>query len=351
MTSLVAQPETKGDAIVRATSFQRKYHRQTITFDPRVLQNWQVSMSLPSISDSNGPISGLGALEVLPNELFRAILKKLDIQSALNFLQVSRLAHELVSSMKEYQHTLQHAPAALLAMVETGIAQSFTFEHLYHVMCLRECENCDNSDNLGRYLYLPTAKKICEKCLFVEMDMSFRTVTLSSFAKGANRPAKQLRQALHVVKSIPGEYFGYGTWRNRSLELINYIEAINIVNEDCIEPGYGYHPTQPGDSITRHMVSVPLPIFNDSTREMEPVLGCRGCVLAWDEGFARGFRRRRGLTEKEGKERFNKHHSRSSLLEHFHNCRLAKWIWRESRQGTKFIGYLETDFTERRILL
>ena len=307
-----------GDAIIRKIGFRRQNHdKQIIQFDASFLRKWRTSM-LSSGGTLSGPVSGLGALQDIPTEIINVIIKELDIKSCLNFRQVCRLTRNIVTNTLEYSRVARHASTCLLAMFQAGLASSHTFADLYDAMLLRQCEVCHK---LAAYVNLPTLTKACDKCISV--NRRFLTVTLASFAKEAGWTAARLRKQLTVVKTVPGDYRGWGIVRSRAVDMICFVEGLRVVNDatKVIRPRFG---DQNGGVFIRRMVTAPLPFFNREFQRVQPVLTCKGCAWEHMEHF------RGSLSNQDYHERLWRHlpdHSEQGLLEHFEHCAPAKKIW------------------------
>jgi hypothetical protein len=316
--------ETKDDAIVWVIGFQRENHKkQIIQFDDKLLSYWKVSML--SATAITGPVSGLGALQGMPNEILNAIVAELDIRSYLSFRNVSRITRNFTSSNLEFRRVVTHAPTCLMAMVRTRVAGSYTFADLYYAMLIRRCEECGG---LAEYVYLPTLTKACDECLSTKRR--FLTVTLASFAKGAGCTAATLRKRLNVVKTVPADYRGWGIVRTRPVDMICYAEGLHIVNDASkdIKPKFG---DQNGGLFIRRMVTAPFPFFNKETREVEPILTCNGCGCQHRHIFL-GIR-----TQQEYNKYLWKHlpgHTKEGLLLHLEGCAPAQRLWCLSHNGT-----------------
>jgi hypothetical protein len=334
MASQGDQQETKEDAIIRVISFRRENHNeQIIKFDAKLLLDWQSSMIWSAAIA--GPISGLGAMQNLPVEVINLILKELDIESCLNFRKVSRVARNIVANTLEYRRIATHAPTCLLAMLRTGVAHSYTFPDLYRAMLLRDCEVCHK---LAAYVYLPKLTKACDKCISV--DKRFVTVTLASFAKEAGWTTARLRKQLSVVKTVSGDYRGWGVVRIRPVDMVNFAEALKVANDvtKSIRPKFG---DQSSGIFIRRMVTAPLPFFNKETQKTEPILTCKGCACRWQKAFD-GVQTQQNYHQNLW--RLLPDHSRSGLLAHFADCTSAKMLWAASDDGTKSTWRFDGNF-------
>ncbi|KAJ9150937.1 hypothetical protein NKR19_g5146 [Coniochaeta hoffmannii] len=326
--------ESKEDAIIRVIGFRRQNHdKQIIQFDANFLSKWKTSMLL-SGDTITGPVSGLGAMQDVPTEIINSILTELDIESCLNFRQVCRVARNIATNTLEYSRVATHAPTCLRAMFRTGLARSHSFADLYDALLLRHCEVCHKP---AAYVYLPTLTKACDKCISV--DRRFLTVTLASFAKEAGWTTARLRKRLTVVKTVPGDYRGWGIVRSRSVDMICFAEGLRVVNDatKVIRPRFG---DQTAGMFIRRMVTAPLPIFDKESQGVWPILTCKGCTWEHMDLFHGLF------TQQDYHEllwRYLPDHSGEGLLEHFEQCTRAKMIWAASNDGTASVRQSETD--------
>ncbi|KAB5533540.1 hypothetical protein GE09DRAFT_1250899 [Coniochaeta sp. 2T2.1] len=78
----------------------------------------------------------LGILEPLPTEITLAIIRAMDIRTALRFRQTNRRAYAVVPDQMEYRSVVKHAHACLITTLETGLAESLAFAHIHRPLLL-----------------------------------------------------------------------------------------------------------------------------------------------------------------------------------------------------------------------
>ena len=218
-------------------------------------------------------------LHKLPNELLIDILERLDIQSCLNLRQVNRRGRELVTNMTEYRLVTTLATVCFMALIRTGLAQTFTFSDIYRVMLLKNCETCGA---LARHIYLLTATRACEKCIL--RHSRFNTVDRQSLAITACSHNVTLRQCMPVLKGIPVNYItgakGVGPVE-QARSLINLKQALS---DQSLRSVFA-HPMKQRRQF-RLMATAPLRHFSADTQLCYRFLSCRGCAWYWEREVA-----------------------------------------------------------------
>lgn len=107
-------------------------------------------------------LSSIGSLDQLPIELLHLSLEYLDFESLLNLAISSFQCRSLVESLSAFRETVQHAPAALAVLQETGLLATHTARRIH--ASLRD-ETCGTCKGYGPYIFVYTAKRCCLPCL------------------------------------------------------------------------------------------------------------------------------------------------------------------------------------------
>ncbi|KAH6958065.1 hypothetical protein DER45DRAFT_561902 [Fusarium avenaceum] len=158
------------------------YHRRDfdLVLVPSLPFEKQIALDFQIFNDS--PISRLGTLEILPNEILNTILRSLDLHSYLKFRNTSRRARNYSNELHEFQLVVKYGLECLRNLVRVGLAKCSTIEDLYYALTR---ENCTYCNEFGGFLFLPNITRCCFYC--IRNSQELHVITLSSLFKIARR--------------------------------------------------------------------------------------------------------------------------------------------------------------------
>jgi hypothetical protein len=312
-------------------------------------------------------LAKLGSLDKLPTELIVEVLKLVSIKDVVHFRQVNRKARRSVQTMLSYERVSLYGLQCVRTMLSTDIAQHYTFEDLYDVLCTPRCVACGKS---GDFVYLPTLKRACLNCLLRSQyggglpfqrvssaRKAFFTVDKERFLDCADLNKKrreQLEKSLKYVHVTPGKRFissdrGVDVSDDMSWSLVNWNDSVAALNNI---PGEGSQHIQWIEELLRTVevhrslpvaviseplqlpghkcavaASSPMPYFNKTNGKVNRGLGCKGCALD------------RPQTPWMGRERRDTIYAEPDFLKHVQACPFAQGLWHRSARGTVSIEH------------
>lgn len=297
-----AHPEVeipKEELIIRVTAHHRKdLDEAVVTFDPGLLAKVHSWLQVPPPS---APEAGIPAhLDQLPLEIACEVLRFLDVGSILDFRQVSRSSHRLVSTLPEYQAVTKHATNLILALSEMRLAFNFTLVDIQRVLATKNC-SVRQCDQFGRFVFLPTLQRCCLHCLLVHQDFNvYRT--------------NQRSTGNPTFFTIAGSY-GYETSTLSPSTKFDYPQSYSLATEPSRFPRM--LPFTPG----RCMAAVAVPYVGSS---IEHGVCCTGCQMRIEKNLLDADLRF-DISERI--------YSHEGFLKHFRKCRQAKDLWKTGRGG------------------
>ncbi|CAG8886504.1 unnamed protein product [Penicillium egyptiacum] len=104
------------------------------------------------------PCYGLGSLEIMPLEVLRMVILRLNIQLITHFRRVNRRARLVVDQIPQYKQIIVHAPASIRGCLSIRTGFSFSCQDLYDKLRTADCNSCSD---FGGYLYLVTCRRVC----------------------------------------------------------------------------------------------------------------------------------------------------------------------------------------------
>jgi hypothetical protein len=273
------------------------------------------------MTPSGPPVTGLGSLEKLPQELIYEILSHLSIETTMRFQHVNRGAREVVYHSKGFQAVVDHTPEALYGVIKARMADTMSIADIYTPLCRTHCEKCGDA---GQYLYLPTLTRCCPRCL--HLDPAFRTVPLVSFAKENGFSPQRLRKLVTVVSGVPRKEGGYAYGEascTRRTNFVNYAEAKEAVERIT---GTMIQDTEP-QTKQSYVVSCNIPVYDKLNKRSYAALSCKGC--------AKGVSNEVALELKE--------YTEEDFVEHFWKCKAAQDLWKWTKKAERFLHHLDNN--------
>lgn len=139
----------------------------------------------------HSPTADLGALQVLPFDIFCQILPDLDLYGLNNFRRLNRLALEVVESLTLYKEVTRYAQHAVRGAFGIGTGHYMSYRLLHEKLCTWKCETCRD---FAGFLFLLTCKRVCKSCLskkgiFLPLEPS--------------HAARRFGLDLHLLKDVP----------------------------------------------------------------------------------------------------------------------------------------------------
>lgn len=311
------------NAVIRVAA----YHRQDwdfsfIRFHPK--EHAEIRTSIVE-AFRTPPTADLGLLDKLPPELFNEMFLELDILSCFCFRQVNRRARDVISSIKEYEAVARYGLDSLRATLLTDIAEWFTIDDLYQILCTPACARCGC---FGDFLFLHTLTRGCYDCIMFAPE--YITAHLPAFCMWMDVPLESMDGLLPVVYSIPGIYTNQD--RNKPnryplVELEAAIEAVWAAEDLKFDDGKENLVRSRIDDqmMARYMSSIAMPYLDVKTRQIHQGMNCKGCYIASVAPVIYDFQAVFGPREKV--------FSRGEFLKHFDSCVEAQKLWASSLGG------------------
>lgn len=276
------------------------------------------------------PVSGLSALDRLPQELVSIVLLNLDLLSYFRFRQVNRRARILSSALREYELVAKHGLEGLSGFLRTKLGHCFTIMELYLLLIAPNCTLCGE---FGGFLFLLTATRCCFAC--IRQSPKLRVLCASSFGKIAQISTRRLCRLLELTLcTIPGFYSMDQRSARRPKYLIPEDQTIaaltllGVISQRHIQALVGRNE----QVNQRFMASTAFPWYSLDSAEIEHGVSCKGCQVR--------------VEASDGSYEDRDHvYSKAGFLTHFKRCREAQHLWTESKNGTRLVD--EPEFTRR----
>lgn len=110
--------------------------------------------------------SNIGILQLLDNnEVFRDVIRALDIRSLMNLRSTNRFIYHLISGLRQFREA--DARAALASVCFTRTHKEWTLRQLHAAITVQHCDRCRNTTT-NEVIYLSVLSKdiICGTCVF-----------------------------------------------------------------------------------------------------------------------------------------------------------------------------------------
>lgn len=242
--------------------------------------SWHVPNYTVTPLQSQTDRSSLGYLDKLPPELLHMVFRHLtcgDLEAIHSCSTGGRVA---VLSFPPYHRLLEHVPAILAILKETGLARSFTIMIIYETFASTLCTNCGE---FGGYVFLVSFTRCCLHC--AETELKFMPVSHDSAKKELGVEGKEILDPLPQLNTIEGYYSSYGKIKYREHRRILFSrEAI----EKLIYPEHRSALLQLRQIFIRkvtikapqrYMALTPLPCFISASASIEKGVYCVGCAI------------------------------------------------------------------------
>jgi hypothetical protein len=299
----------------------------------------------PNTTSLDPRLGRLGSLDIFPVETLQDIYRSLDLQSLENLRFVSSKSKAVVECLHEYQLIRRYVPEVLHALISTNCASSYFWFDLFFALCHDRCVICE--DEYGPYIFLPTAERCCNRCLYMAQPLEI--IPLTTVVEYISE--EEIRESMVVATTLPGYYMGDYTF-SQSIQIVRWEAAFGLcleINSNAAnlmfeehersrpqyELRYDHVPSligvdHPRES-TSGMAAMQFPYLNVQTGRIESGTWCRGCehdflnVLSdpWRLGWPNPYRLRH-IREKA--------FSKAEFLLHFEGCVRAKRLL-GSREG------------------
>ena len=154
------------------------------------------------------PVSDLGLLRKLPNELLAMILRFADVRSVFRFRQLNQLSRVISTAVPQYHIVAKHWPRGLQNILRTFSGQHVALNDLHITFISDRCAYCED---FGSYLCLYTGWRCCYVCLVSSRVFWFEhkahevnmIATQCPCSKGCHQGRhKHAKRALVVFKTL-----------------------------------------------------------------------------------------------------------------------------------------------------
>ncbi|PYI11279.1 hypothetical protein BO78DRAFT_130800 [Aspergillus sclerotiicarbonarius CBS 121057] len=311
--------EEQTDAIVRTTAYHRRdYCLSVIWYSAREHIDIRSSIATPF---QRTAIVGLGNLDRLPLELLFDILYRLDMHSLFKFRQINLRSRQMVDSLKQYQRVVAHGLNLFCALLRTRLSIDVSLLDFYNALCTKTCSLCGE---FGGFIFLPTWKRCCIKCLQEAPETQVRT--LASVRKQLHMTKVEIKQ-LRSFKSLPGIYSMNESAQKSRITIVSLHQATLACKREPNVLAQAQPASLDRNQKYNFMGACALPHYDQNTGRVECGISCAGCQLAIEKDIigTRGT--------KWGYEARDKVYARDGFLDHFRWCEQAQLLWRSSGEG------------------
>jgi hypothetical protein len=311
--------EEQTDAIVRTVTYHPiGYDLTVISFPPREHVDIRPSIATPF---PRTPNVGLGSLDQLPLELLHETLLHLDMHSLFKFRQTNLGSRQVVDCLKQYQLVVSHGLNLFCALLRTRVAMGTSLLDMYVALCTKSCSLCDN---FGGFVFLPTWKRCCMKCL--QQAPETQVHSLAAVRKQLHLTKAEVNQ-LVPFKTLPGKYTKDESVYKSRVTIVSVHQA-SLISRRQPQPLAQAQPANLArNEKYRFMASCALPYYDKSTGKVEHGMSCAGCQLALEKDII-GSRGEKWVWEAR-----DKAYPQDGFLEHFRWCEQAQLLWTSSDQG------------------
>ncbi|PYI06188.1 hypothetical protein BO78DRAFT_461361 [Aspergillus sclerotiicarbonarius CBS 121057] len=320
--------------IIRVTS----YHRRDLDHAVLLIEHKQILGSIRQ--PSRDPLASLGPLQVLPAELLHEVCFLLDIQSLFRFRQVSRGTRNVVSSIRAYQKTAEHAPHTLRAILHTKIASWFTIRDLFQVLHTRDCSCCGA---FGGFIFLPTFLRCCFWC--VKEGKMPAVVSLDDVSYDNRWKSPDFLNSIpNLLDSIPTVRAKHGFYERcqigaRARRIVTMDDFIRLS-----EPWIGKKAARKAPfkelEFLPLMATTTLPHLDLASGKIQNVVSCSGCRLRLEQAP------KESTEEIDARTLSEKCYSHDEFIAHFRQCHEAQKVWSLSRTDVD-IAAKKSDFVRQ----
>ncbi|KAF5674110.1 hypothetical protein FCIRC_7879 [Fusarium circinatum] len=234
---------------------------------------------------SKTQVPNLGILARLPQGILEGIVSQLDIDSFRRFRQVSRRARYLSTAITTYRRVLRHAPDALNELRRTDLSGYVSYSDIYSALTTTKCAFCGL---FGDFLFLPTAKRCCFKCLCTSPETALvNEARISKRKQWEGLYANHADALANALKSTDIRTFKTHNWddpkkmsKTRGVlakDLLSvYIKVDSNMEESAqalLNPGWLHY---------RLAASIIFPCLNPRTRQLKTgVFGIAEALAEW----------------------------------------------------------------------
>lgn len=227
------------------------------------------------LSEYGGSSADLGDFRCFPSEIMLQVCASLDIASLLAFSRVNRRAGQIARSLRDYSPVITHALIAIHALLRTGVASHFTISQLREV--LHE-ENCSICGWFGGFLFLPTLRRCCYRCINSSKELSVVPMeTLEKWSEAYSIRPREL--PIPILLSARGEYRGVPFYKEQQVELV----AAESIQAAAPKMNQMYGVAGLAPHIYRFMATTKLPFLDPVTLQRQSGVGCEGCLASYDD--------------------------------------------------------------------
>ncbi|KAF4951042.1 hypothetical protein FGADI_7779 [Fusarium gaditjirri] len=278
----------------------------------------------------------LGALACLPQDILEDIALSLDMDSFRRFRQVSRGARYLLTAITAYRRVLRYAPDALNALRRTDLSGHVSYEDVHSTLMTSKCAFCGL---FGDFLFLPTAKRCCFKCLNTSPETA---VVNEARIRGRAQwqclymdHAEDLSEAL---KSTDVRSFKRHNWddvykmsktrgvlaKDLLAAYIKVDKTLDSSDQPLLKRGWLHY---------RLAASIIFPYHDVGTGKLRTGVSCKGCHIRRLQQSLSSHVPRVGGILSELCQTQDRSYSEDEAVLHFSECPEAQRIWRTGAIG------------------
>ena len=304
--------EEEADEILKVASY---YHERlrfaVIHFSPACHAPILSSIATPFPLSSR--VSGQPpSLDGMPLELSQMVISDLDMYSLFSLRRTTTRLRSAVDSLSQYQLVAAYGLDLFCALLRTQHASNITLPDFHRALCTKNRAFCGS---FGGFISLLIWERRCLRCLRDAPQTSVQTLqparrNFSLNTADAHQPAS--------LKMLTPEHYD----TNQELPVLRNF----LVSTQHAESAWSARPRRRRrEDINQHylrlnfMGACALPFYDSRTREVESGISCAGCELR-AQRYGRQTSRPNIYT-------------RLGFLEHFRQCRHARFLWNLSKEG------------------
>ncbi|KAJ5929337.1 hypothetical protein N7454_007185 [Penicillium verhagenii] len=252
--------------------------------------------------------SNLGALERLPLEIVFDIISLLDIRSVFELRHVNHRAEQIVAKSSGYEVSVKYAIETLHVMLKTKAASFVTLSSFAELLCTKNCYLCGH---FGSFLFLPTFKRCCFRCIDMGHLPRLRKISKTHLKRRNPWTDAGCPDILKsVVKVLPGHYWdGLHAFTREMRSHVVLCEANPYV-----------HFSHGSQARLRHMVTTSFPWLDIEADHVQTGISCEGC-------YTSKTALRLPISPPTPWSTKRPVYSEDEFIQHYKNCPLAQQTW------------------------
>ncbi|KAM0190303.1 hypothetical protein ACHAPI_009554 [Fusarium lateritium] len=313
--------EHQADAIIRATTHQWCDYKRYTVF--KADEQEAITSSIARPFEPSSTVDN-GLLDSFPLEVFQNLVLLCDMHSVFKFRQTSRRSREKIDSVLQYQRLAKHGLTVFRASLMSKVACNITLKDCYKLLVTKSCSLCGYG---GRYVHLPTWRRVCRGCLNNAPEVHYiGKWNLKSDIKMTEEEMTQLTGFKPTPQLVMNRYLRYD-------ELVSVSQVKEIVgkprDQDVEKTFNNKHGFANLRSALIGETTCTMPHLDKQGNRLDYWVSCEGCKWQRHEidEIWNHFEEYSMQSAIEWRV-----YDRDSFLEHFQWCKQAQVVWEEQRE-------------------